>query len=156
MLLLKTIVSYRKNKREENDESCRETSFLWFLLFNRNDKRIWNLCQKHLYCPVCSALLCTLGAVFLQPHVKWRPKDTTIRINKNPTLYPLLYDARQREIYQKSYLEIILYTAFTRSFATGSKLEQLWSTGYKWIQHCLIRMIASHTSCYLSCPGLPS
>ena len=38
MLLFKKIVSYRKNKREKNDESCWEPSFLWVPLFNRNDK----------------------------------------------------------------------------------------------------------------------
>ena len=34
----------------------------------------------------------------------------------NPALYPLPHAARQREIYQNSYLEIFQYTAFTLFF----------------------------------------
>ena len=121
MLLLKRIVSYRKNKKEENDEICGEPSFLWFLSLSRNDKR--NLCQKHLGCPFFPTLHlgCCLPAIIheikTKRHRYWKKYESS-SISFTPC-------CQTEGNISKVYLAIVLHTAFTRSFATCSKLEQL-------------------------------
>ena len=71
-----------------------------------------------------SALLCILGTVFLQSYMKKDRKTHTPK-KKESSYISFAPHCQTEGNISKVYLEIVLRTAFTGSFATCSKLEQL-------------------------------